>query len=48
MVGVGAGLGQVVDYRARIASILRAEVVGDDLNSAQRILVAEEDLRTGN
>ncbi len=46
MVGVGAGLGHVVDDRAHVAAVLRAEVVGDDLELSDDVLVADEYRRT--
>ena len=48
MEGIGAALGDVVDDRALIAAILRAEVVGKDLKLLKRVLVAEEVLRAGD
>src|SRR5271155_874100 len=42
---VCAGLCHIIHYRAHIASILRPEVVGDDLNFGYRVRAAEEDLR---
>ena len=46
--GVGASLGDVVDDRAGIAAILRAVVVRNDVEFLQRVLVAEEELWTGD
>src|ERR1700735_1609655 len=40
--------GDVVDDASRVASILRAEVVGDHLDLLQRVLVGEVDLRPGD
>ena len=48
MEGVGAAPGNVVDDRALIAAVLRAEVVGQDLKLLEGVLVAEEVLRAGD
>jgi hypothetical protein len=41
---IGTRLGDVVNDRAGVAAVLGAEVVGDDLNFADGVLVAEEGL----
>ena len=44
---VGASLRDVVHHRTGIATVLRTEIALNYLNLGNRILVSEEDLRTG-